>query len=100
MKELDLFIPFAKAGQDGPLNIVRTAFVDVANLSLKNFHVHMNKVSWETVIMVTSPCIEYPGEPHLIWTFFDRFESESYLTISFRLKIKFAWSSFDIMVLV
>ena len=39
-----MFIPFAKAGQDGTLNIVRTAFVDVANLSLKNFHVHMTKV--------------------------------------------------------
>ena len=45
MEELDMFIPFAKAGQDGTLNIVRTAFVDVANLSLKNFHVHMTKVS-------------------------------------------------------
>ena len=45
MQELDMFIPFAKAGQDGTLNIVRTAFVDVANLSLKNFHVHMSKVS-------------------------------------------------------
>ena len=44
MRELDLFIPFAKAGQDGTLNIVRTTFVDVANLSLKNFHVHMTKV--------------------------------------------------------
>ena len=44
MQELDMFIPFAKAGQDGTLNIVRTAFVDVANLSLKNFHVHMSKV--------------------------------------------------------
>ena len=45
MKELDLFIPFAKAGQDGTLNIVRNMFIDVANLSLKNFHVHMTKVS-------------------------------------------------------
>lgn len=44
MNELDFLLPFAKAGYDGVLHCVRTAYVDSANLCLQNLHVHLTKL--------------------------------------------------------
>ncbi|XP_052100793.1 uncharacterized protein KIAA0825-like [Mytilus californianus] len=44
MNELDFLLPFAKAGYDGALHSVRTAYVDSVCLCLQNLHVHLTKL--------------------------------------------------------
>ncbi|KAK3600467.1 hypothetical protein CHS0354_013026 [Potamilus streckersoni] len=47
MSVLDTFLPFAKAGSEGPLIYVRTAFGDAVNTCLRKFYAHLSKLSSE-----------------------------------------------------
>ncbi|XP_052791373.1 uncharacterized protein KIAA0825-like [Mya arenaria] len=47
MKEVETYLGVAKAGAEGYLHPVRTAFIDITNTCLKNFHSHLLKISEE-----------------------------------------------------